>query len=1116
MRKAKTAKRLSSLMVVFALLMSIFPMGASAVSADKFTDVSRDSWYYDYVDYVADKGYFRGTSDTTFSPNGTMTRAMFVVVLSRMDGARVDNSTSAFNDVPAGSWCAGAVKWAEEHDIVNGIGNGLFAPDREITREQMCAIMNRFIEYYGAKNKLTPEKNGSTAAFPDQAQITAYAREAVANCRAYGLVAGYTDGCFHPRDNSTRAQVAAVIYRLAWLTTEKPSGGGGGSGGSGGGSGSTKSSYTITYQMNDGTDDVFTTDSTEKVSSSSKSFIVTVREPTRDGYTFKGWNTAANGTGQSYTAGTSYYITANLTLYAIWKEKEEPVDPDDLVGNAVRDTVESVNGRYAKLKQLVISAVDEVNESGSYLTANELAAVKSAIQDMVTVQTVTYDRHNDVFRPRTVKASVSVNVTEEQAISALKAATDFASDLLSGVQDGTVRTPSMDKVSGFLAEVKKVVKDKTGIDLDSGLSQIKTDVIAKLMAEGKEEWANFYAAGGYYCGEIEMKASDYTVYIKVDSETGASLNGDSTAGKGSTVSKADVVKRMGEAIAKDMFAQAKMQSNGEYIDAPSMTGTVTVTFAPSATEDYANKQFENGNVSTPIYPNVYNVSLTVNLDSDGLVAYKWENDENYLKVTITEGIQKAYNGAIDEVAAKYAKDPEVETKVVAEIKKVLPNKVNALVTEVNTQLDGYGVELTDEDAKALKDALDGVVAEWVDTNWTALVSSLTTGTLTTDNTALIDAALPVIEAKIPVGDALDTMIQNQLKTQLQSNGITEEWIVEQANKNSVLKNAQELVDKFSGTITSDEVDVTTSLIESINVKSVEDINTLMSFGGVQFDGKISMSGVNVPFKAALLDENDKPLNLGEYLKSEIILMASEKLEDALDNHATLSKLLTANPDVKNYFMYSAFVQMGLNFQSEKSEAAADGKTMAALCESIVTVAKEKVTEKLNAQIASISVNEYLKDADEELQKYQDKIDLLNSLLFKHENGIQSQTFGTLANTLTGETMKQIISNNGDAFVKKYLAVYMGRLVNNLPTGASITINGVKFDRDDLAGLSKANTTKEALEAVAGVLDKLDPNAELSINSFDTDDGVPVEITYGGRNFGFNLVIEVAELTTTAE
>lgn len=1098
MRKAKTAKRLSSLMVVFALLMSIFPMGASAVSADKFTDVSRDSWYYDYVDYVADKGYFRGTSDTTFSPNGTMTRAMFVVVLSRMDGARVDNSTSAFNDVPAGSWCAGAVKWAEEHDIVNGIGNGLFAPDREITREQMCAIMNRFIEYYGAKNKLTPEKNGSTAAFPDQAQITAYAREAVANCRAYGLVAGYTDGCFHPRDNSTRAQVAAVIYRLAWLTTEKPSGGGGGSGGSGGGSGSTKSSYTITYQMNDGTDDVFTTGSTEKVSSSSKSFIVTASEPTRDGYTFERWNTAANGTGKSYTAGISYNITANLTLYAIWKEKEEPVDPDDLVGNAVRDTVESVNGRYAKLKQLVISAVDEVNESGSYLTDNELAAVKSAIQDMVTVQTVTYDQ-SDVG-PRTVEASVSVNVTEEQAISALKAATDFASDLLSGVQDGTVRTPSMDKVSGFLAEVKKVVKDKTGIDLDSGLSQIKTDVIAKLMAEGKEEWANFYDAGGYYCGYIEMKASDYTVYIKVDPETGASLNGDSTAGKGSTVSKADVVKRMGEAIAKDMFAQAKMQSNGEYIDAPSMTGTVTVTFAPSATEDYANKQFENGNASTPIYPNVYNVSLTVNLDSDGLVAYKWENDENYLKVTITEGIQKAYNGAIDEVAAKYAKDPEVETKVVTEIKKVLPDKVNALVTEVNTQLDGYGVELTDEDAKALKDALDGVVAEWVDTNWTALVSSLTTGTLTTYNTALIDAAWPVIENRIPAGDDLDEVIQDQIKEQLAENQIDEDWIIEQAMNSSVMDIVQNFV-KDGNNVTFEPAEFSPELT------CIDDVNKLMSYEKVV----VYYNGFSMNVSSGSADET-----FGDAVRNYIVGAASEKLDEALKSSNTLSQLLTDVPAAKDYLLYSALVQMGLDFKSEQTEAAAGGETLKALRESIVTIAKDKVTKKLDEQIAGIDVSEYLKDASKELQAYQDKIGLLKSLKFSDSDGIQVQTFAGLADTLTGDTLKEIVGDKGNAFVKQYLAVYVGKLMNNLPESASITINSVKFNKDDLAGLSKANTTKEALEAVAGVLDKLDPNAELSINSFDTDDGVPVEITYGGRNFGFNLVIEVAELTTTAE
>ena len=143
-------KRILSLLMTLVLMASLLPH-AAAVSARDFTDVSEDSWYYEYVDFVVDRGYFAGTSETTFSPEETMTRAMFVTVLAALDNAEVDNSTSVFADVAADTWYTGAVTWASENGFVSGIGNNLFAPDGEITREEMCVIMDRFIDYYGEK-----------------------------------------------------------------------------------------------------------------------------------------------------------------------------------------------------------------------------------------------------------------------------------------------------------------------------------------------------------------------------------------------------------------------------------------------------------------------------------------------------------------------------------------------------------------------------------------------------------------------------------------------------------------------------------------------------------------------------------------------------------------------------------------------------------------------------------------------------------------------------------------------------------------------------------------------------------------------------------------------------
>ena len=75
-------KRIMSLLLAMVMTVSLLPSAVMAADVEKFSDVSKDAWYYKYVDFVADEGYFVGTSDTTFSPEMTMTRAMFVVVMA--------------------------------------------------------------------------------------------------------------------------------------------------------------------------------------------------------------------------------------------------------------------------------------------------------------------------------------------------------------------------------------------------------------------------------------------------------------------------------------------------------------------------------------------------------------------------------------------------------------------------------------------------------------------------------------------------------------------------------------------------------------------------------------------------------------------------------------------------------------------------------------------------------------------------------------------------------------------------------------------------------------------------------------------------------------------------
>ena len=230
MKKQRILSALLALCIVFSLVPT-----ALAAKADDFTDVSRSDWYYQFVDYVASKGYFNGTAETTFAPAENMTRAMFVTVLFRFDGAKGDRSQSAFTDVAPGEWYTDAINWAAANRIVDGVGDGKFAPNDPITRAQMCAMIERYLTLYKKAWKVTLPETGSVSFMVDENAIPAYALAAVKQCQRHGLVNGFEDGTFRPNELSTRAQVAAVIYRMADLVknarAENTSGGGSSGGG---------------------------------------------------------------------------------------------------------------------------------------------------------------------------------------------------------------------------------------------------------------------------------------------------------------------------------------------------------------------------------------------------------------------------------------------------------------------------------------------------------------------------------------------------------------------------------------------------------------------------------------------------------------------------------------------------------------------------------------------------------------------------------------------------------------------------------------------------------------------------------------------------------------------
>ena len=198
--------------------------------------------------------------------------------------------------------------------------------------------------------------------------------------------------------------------------------------------------------------------------------------------------------------------------------------------------------------------------------------------------------------------------------------------------------------------------------------------------------------------------------------------------------------------------------------------------------------------------------------------------------------------------------------------------------------------------------------------------------------------------------------------------------------------------------------------------------------------------------------------------------------------------------------------MGLDFDAEKATAAKGGAVLANLVSTIKTEGKAKLEAKLNDKLATINVSDILNNGSAEQTKYQEKIDLLNSLKFDAANGIQTKKASDLAAALTSPTMKDIVGNKGDTYVAQYLGKIVAKAQNLLPDGASITLNnGVTLMKSDLTALGNAKTSLEAVTELANLIAKF---GDLSINSFADPAGQKVTVNYNTRSASANLIINV--------
>lgn len=177
-----------------------------------FDDVKYDDWYFENVKYVVEKNLMKGVTESEFAPDEIITRGMFVTVLYRAEGEPKVNKSIPFIDVLNGEYYSDAVVWTAQNEIVRGVTENNFAPNDNITREQMAVMMHRYTQYKG--RDVYVGKDVDLTKYDDFDEVSEYAISALHHAVGIGLMKGKTETTLNPQDFATRAEVAAIIQRF--------------------------------------------------------------------------------------------------------------------------------------------------------------------------------------------------------------------------------------------------------------------------------------------------------------------------------------------------------------------------------------------------------------------------------------------------------------------------------------------------------------------------------------------------------------------------------------------------------------------------------------------------------------------------------------------------------------------------------------------------------------------------------------------------------------------------------------------------------------------------------------------------------------------------------------
>ena len=176
-------------------------------------DVKPGDWYFESIDRLVDMGVMNGVGNYNYAPNTKLTRGMMVTLLYRCSGEKLEEhweKTNTFKDVRDNAYYTEAVEWAYRNKIVNGDSPTVFRPEGNITRQEMCKVIDGYLTY-----RQTPLERGESCKdkYADSAKIARWALSSVEAMTSAGLIRG--DGTrVNPTGTATRAEVAAVLVRM--------------------------------------------------------------------------------------------------------------------------------------------------------------------------------------------------------------------------------------------------------------------------------------------------------------------------------------------------------------------------------------------------------------------------------------------------------------------------------------------------------------------------------------------------------------------------------------------------------------------------------------------------------------------------------------------------------------------------------------------------------------------------------------------------------------------------------------------------------------------------------------------------------------------------------------